>query len=132
MKCDTCCCKLLWLVTSFLWITRTLLMFINTCIFSIYRLYTWIIHIKTIIIICILTIFWIVKYYLIDTLIFIPRHSFVPSPSKPSLHLQTKWAGRLQHSALSTHNEASSGSWHSSMSTHVFPSPVYPSRQEQK
>ena len=45
-----------------------------------------------------------------------PLHSTCPSPSKPGLHLQTYSAGRLQHSALSTHLRASSGIWHSSIS----------------
>ena len=45
-----------------------------------------------------------------------PRHSTCPSPSKPCLHLQTYSAGRLQHSALSTHLPASSGMVHSSIS----------------
>ena len=48
--------------------------------------------------------------------IFSPRHSTCPSPSKPGLHLQTYSAGRLQHSAFSTHLAASSGMVHSSMS----------------
>ena len=46
----------------------------------------------------------------------LPRHSTWPSPSKPGLHLQTYSAGRLQHSALSTHFPASSGMAHSSIS----------------
>lgn len=47
---------------------------------------------------------------------FLPRHSTWPSPSQPGLHLQTYSAGRLQHSAFSTHLAASSGIWHSSTS----------------
>ena len=46
----------------------------------------------------------------------LPLHSTCPSPSKPGLHLQTYSAGRLQHSALSTHFPASSGMAHSSIS----------------
>ena len=38
-----------------------------------------------------------------DDVIISPLHSTSPSPSNPSLHLQTKWAGRLQHSAFETH-----------------------------
>ena len=89
-------------------------------------LHAWVTHIKMIIKHLHINEFSIKKimFWLIIIKIFVPRHSFVPSPSNPSLHLQTKWAGKLQHSALSTHNEASSGSWHSSMSTHVVPSPV--------
>ena len=45
-----------------------------------------------------------------------PLHSTWPSPSKPGLHLQTYSAGRLQHSAFSTHLAASSGMAHSSIS----------------
>ena len=45
-----------------------------------------------------------------------PWHSTWPSPSKPGLHLQTYSAGRLQHSAFSTHLAASSGMAHSSIS----------------
>ena len=47
---------------------------------------------------------------------FSPLHSTCPSPSKPGLHLQTYSAGRLQHSAFSTHLAASSGIVHSSIS----------------
>ena len=46
----------------------------------------------------------------------LPRHSTWPSPSNPCLHLQTYSAGRLQHSAFSTHFPASSGMVHSSIS----------------
>lgn len=46
----------------------------------------------------------------------LPRHWTSPSPVKPSLHLQRKWAGRLQHQAFSTHLEAIPGSSHSLIS----------------
>lgn len=39
-----------------------------------------------------------------------------PSPSYPDLHLHRKCAGRLQHSAFSTHLLLILGSWHSSIS----------------
>lgn len=53
-------------------------------------------------------------------------HSFIsmqrssPSPSKPALHLHTKCAGKLQHSAFSTHLAAILGSWHSSISMNIW------------
>jgi len=47
---------------------------------------------------------------------YLPRHSTSPSPSNPVLHLHKKCAGRLQHSAFSTHLAATAGSSHSFMS----------------
>lgn len=46
----------------------------------------------------------------------VPVQSLSPSPWKPGLHLQSQCAGRLQHSALSTHREEIAGSKHSSIS----------------
>lgn len=43
-------------------------------------------------------------------------HNSSPSPSKPGLHLHAKCAGKLQHSAFSTHLAAIDGSAHSSIS----------------
>lgn len=46
----------------------------------------------------------------------VPVHETVALPVNPGLHLQTKWPGRLQHSAFSAHNAANDGISHSLMS----------------
>jgi len=50
-----------------------------------------------------------ISLFVFMSLFILPLHSTSPSPSKPSLHLQTKCAGRLQHSALETHLKQDDG-----------------------
>ena len=50
---------------------------------------------------------------------YIPVHETVALPVKPDLHLQTKWPGRLQHSAFSAQSAANDGISHSFMSLKI-------------
>lgn len=55
----------------------------------------------------------------------LPAQNSSASPSKPGLHLHTKWAGKLQHSELATQRALILGSSHSSISIDIWMKDVF-------